>query len=29
MMSTPEPDKIRQFCPVKGALLDLVCVGGV
>ena len=26
-MSTPEPDKIRQFCLVKGALLDLVCIG--
>ena len=29
VVSAPEPDQIRHFCLVKGALLDLVCVGGV
>ena len=29
MVSASEPDQIRQFCLVKGVLLDLVCVGGV
>ena len=29
MVSAPEPDKICQFCLVKGVLLDLVYVGGV
>ena len=29
MVSAPETDQIRQFCLVKGALLDLVCVGGL
>ena len=29
VMSAPEPDQIRQFFLVKGALFDLVCFGGV
>ena len=29
MVSTSEPDQIRQFCLVKGVLLDLVCIGCV
>ena len=29
VVSASEPDQIRQFCLVKGVLLDLVCVGGV
>ena len=29
VVSTPKPDQISQFCLVKGALLDLVCVDGV
>ena len=29
MVSTPELDQIRQFCLVKGVLLDLVCIGCV
>ena len=29
MVSAPESDQIRQFCLVKGVLLDLVCLGFV
>ena len=29
MVSASEPDQISQFCLVKGALLDLIFVGGV
>ena len=29
VVSTLKPDQISQFCLVKGALLDLTCVGGV
>ena len=28
-MSASEPDQISQFCLVKDALFDLICVGGV
>ena len=29
VVSAPEPGQISQFCFIKGALLDLVCVGDV
>ena len=29
MVSASEPDQISQFCLVKGAFFDSVCVGGV
>ena len=29
MVFASETDHIRQFCLVKGAFLELVCVGGV
>ena len=29
VVSALKPDQISQFCLVKSALLDLVCVGGV